>query len=130
MDFFLAVGSMIAELPRIRDMYLLHRYLQVFAVLRCYRLVNLFPRVLNLLVCCLMLICTIIVSLTYIQSNIIGDGQGITNLTFFTFWVLSLLCPISMQLFGGDFNTTTTVYDQEMRFDTFFQSFLALFQVQ
>ena len=52
MDFFLAVGSMIGELPHIRDMYLLHRYLQVFAVLRCYRLVNLFPRVLDLLVRC------------------------------------------------------------------------------
>ncbi|KAI9317892.1 Ion transport protein-domain-containing protein [Dichotomocladium elegans] len=86
-------------------------FYHLFPVLRAYRLVYLFPRVLDLL------------------SNVIGDGQGIINLTFLTFWILFLLCPISIQLFGGDFNKLTTTKDTEMRFDTFFQAFLALFQI-
>ena len=42
--------------------------------------------------------------------------------------MLWLLCPISIQLFGGDF-TASGLDAQEMRFDTFYQAFIALFQV-
>ncbi|KAI8874899.1 hypothetical protein K501DRAFT_280887, partial [Backusella circina FSU 941] len=60
-------------------------------------------------------------------SDVIGDGQGILNLTFFTFLVLLLLAPISVQLFGGDFNFVESD-EPSMRFDNSYQAFLALFQ--
>ncbi|KAG2227612.1 hypothetical protein INT45_002297, partial [Circinella minor] len=104
------LASTITELPIIRTKVLLYRYLQAFAIIRSYRLAYLFPRVLKLL------------------SSVIGDGQGIINLSFFTFWVLCLLCPLSIQLFGGDF-TASGSDAQEMRFDTFYQAFIALFQI-
>ncbi|KAI8147435.1 Ion transport protein-domain-containing protein [Fennellomyces sp. T-0311] len=110
-DFYIAIASVVNQLPVVRNQILLHRYLQVFAILRSYRLVYLFPRILQLL------------------SDVIGDGQGIINLTIFTFLVLCILCPISIQLFGGDFNTTAGSDETEMRFDTFYQAFIALFQI-
>ncbi|KAL0092618.1 Ion transport protein-domain-containing protein [Phycomyces blakesleeanus] len=73
--------------------------------------VYIFPRVLKLL------------------ASVISDGQGIRNLTFFTFLVLFLLCPISMQLFGGDFVPIEEVDEPGMRFDNFYQAFLSLFQI-
>jgi hypothetical protein len=51
------------------------------------------------------------------------------NLTFFTFLVLFLLAPISVQLFGGDFNFIGED-EASMRFDNSYQAFLALFQVR
>lgn len=58
----------------------------------------------------------------------IGDGQGIRNLTFFTFLVISLLAPIAVQLFGGDFGFVKED-EPSMRFDNSYQAFLAIFQV-
>lgn len=62
------------------------------------------------------------------QSDVIGDGQGIMNLTFFTFLVLLLLSPMSVQLFGGDFKFVPED-EPSMRFDNSYQAFLALFQI-
>jgi hypothetical protein len=59
----------------------------------------------------------------------LGDGEGVLNLSFFTFLVLFLLCPVAMQLFGGDFTHVAATDEPVMRFDTFYQSFLSLFQV-
>ncbi|CAO3626859.1 unnamed protein product [Cunninghamella echinulata] len=64
-----------------------------------------------------------------IYSDIIGDGQGIINLTFFTFMVLFLFCPIVTQFFGGDFQDIGDWDDPAMKFDNFYQSFLSLYQV-
>ncbi|KAG1114760.1 hypothetical protein G6F42_014107 [Rhizopus arrhizus] len=61
-------------------------------------------------------------------SDVIGDGQGIMNLTFFTFLVLLLLSPMSVQLFGGDFKFVQED-EPSMRFDNSYQAFLALFQI-
>lgn len=63
----------------------------------------------------------------YIQSDVVGDGQGLINLTFFTFLVLFLLAPISVQLFGGDFRFVDND-EPSMKFDNSYQAFLALFQ--
>ena len=62
----------------------------------------------------------------------IGDGRGILNLTVFTMVVLFLLTPISMQLFGGDFGFQGPAghEDPAMRFDSFYQAFLSLYQVR
>ncbi|KAI8343217.1 Ion transport protein-domain-containing protein [Chlamydoabsidia padenii] len=88
-----------------------HQFLQIFVLARSYRLIYFFPSVLQLL------------------SDVIGDGQGIINLTFFTFVVLFLFSPIAMQLFGGDFEEIAGIDDPVMRFDNFYQSFLSLFQI-
>ncbi|CEP10750.1 hypothetical protein [Parasitella parasitica] len=61
-------------------------------------------------------------------SDAVGDGQGILNLTFFTFLVLLLLSPMSVQLFGGDFKFVGQD-EPSMRFDNSYQAFLALFQI-
>lgn len=50
------------------------------------------------------------------------------NLTFFTFLVLLLLSPMSVQLFGGDFKFVQED-EPSMRFDNSYQAFLALFQI-
>lgn len=50
------------------------------------------------------------------------------NLTFFTFLVLLLLSPMSVQLFGGDFKFVPED-EPSMRFDNSYQAFLALFQI-
>ncbi|KAI9305722.1 Ion transport protein-domain-containing protein [Cunninghamella echinulata] len=88
-----------------------YRILQILSVSKCYRIVYFFPSVLQLL------------------SDIIGDGQGIINLTFFTFMVLFLFCPIATQFFGGDFQDIGDWDDPAMKFDNFYQSFLSLYQV-
>jgi hypothetical protein len=66
----------------------------------------------------------------YLQSTVLGDGEGVLNLTFFTFLVLFLLCPVAMQLFGGDFDVVAQIDEEVMRFDNFYQGFLSLFQVR
>lgn len=71
----------------------------------------------------------IYIYIIYNQSDIIGDGQGIINLTFFTFMVLFLFSPIVTQFFGGDFQDIGDWDDPGMKFDNFYQSFLALYQV-
>ncbi|KAI7904858.1 Ion transport protein-domain-containing protein [Cokeromyces recurvatus] len=108
-DFVIVIVTLINEIPYIKKSHY-YTYLLIFDVLRSYRVAYLFPGVLQLL------------------SDAIGDGQGILNLTFFTFLVLFLLAPMSVQLFGGDF---TFVGDNEpsMRFDNSYQAFLALFQI-
>ncbi|KAI7889601.1 Ion transport protein-domain-containing protein [Mucor mucedo] len=87
-----------------------HIYLLVFSVTRSYRIAYLFPGVVKLLV------------------YVIGDGQGIRNLTFFTFLVISLLAPIAVQLLGGDFGFVKED-EPSMRFDNSYQAFLAIFQI-
>ncbi|KAI9485907.1 MAG: Ion transport protein-domain-containing protein [Benjaminiella poitrasii] len=106
-DLVIAVLTLIDEWPSMKESKY-HVYLLIFAVLRSYRVAYLFPGVLQLL------------------SDAVGDGQGILNLTFFTFLVLFLLAPISVQLFGGDFKF---VDEPSMRFDNSYQAFLALFQI-
>ncbi|CAO3597547.1 unnamed protein product [Absidia cylindrospora] len=109
-DFIILAGSLCNTLlvPRSSK---LHQFLQIFVLARSYRLFYFFPGVLQLL------------------SDVIGDGQGIINLTSFTFIVLFLFSPIAMQLFGGDFGSIANRDDPVMRFDNFYQSFLSLFQI-
>ncbi|KAG2185318.1 hypothetical protein INT44_002108 [Umbelopsis vinacea] len=87
------------------------RYLTIFQVMRSYRVIFLLPPVYRLM------------------ANVLGDGEGVFNLTFFTFLVLFLLCPVAMQLYGGDFTHVAGIDEPVMRFDNFYQSFLALFQI-
>ena len=62
------------------------------------------------------------------MSSAIGSGEGVINVGLFLLWSTALFAPISMQLFGGDFGFMD--YDeQELRFDTFLQAFLSLFDV-
>lgn len=50
------------------------------------------------------------------------------NVGLFLLWSIALFAPISMQMFGGDFGFMN-YDDQELRFDTFLQAFLSLFDV-
>ncbi|OAD67005.1 hypothetical protein PHYBLDRAFT_70360 [Phycomyces blakesleeanus NRRL 1555(-)] len=109
-DLIIVLITLINEIDNVQNSPF-HSYVYIFAVCRSYRLVYIFPRVLKLL------------------ASVISDGQGIRNLTFFTFLVLFLLCPISMQLFGGDFVPIEEVDEPGMRFDNFYQAFLSLFQI-
>ncbi|KAI8644851.1 Ion transport protein-domain-containing protein [Parasitella parasitica] len=108
-DLVIAIATVVDEFSFVRESKY-HIYLLVFSVCRSYRIAYLFPGVLVLL------------------SDAIGDGQGILNLTFFTFLVLLLLSPISVQLFGGDFKFIEQD-EPSMRFDNSYQAFLALFQI-
>ncbi|KAF1800899.1 Ion transport protein-domain-containing protein [Mucor lusitanicus] len=108
-DMIIAIATVIDEFPFVRESRY-HLFLLVFSVCRSYRIAYLFPGVLRLLV------------------DVIGDGQGIMNLTFFTFLVLLLLSPMSVQLFGGDFKFVPED-EPSMRFDNSYQAFLALFQI-
>lgn len=129
-DLLIAVATILDEIIYIRNSQC-HMYMLIFKVLRSYRVAYLFPGVLSLVVCifeyqdCRCYFFDL--HSVFIQSDVIGDGQGLINLTFFTFLVLFLLAPISVQLFGGDFSF---VDDDEpsMRFDNSYQAFLALFQ--
>ncbi|KAI8062730.1 Ion transport protein-domain-containing protein [Gongronella butleri] len=111
-DLIIVVGAM-SNLLLVSPTSRLYQFLQIFAVCRCYRLIYLFPKSLELL------------------SSMIGDGRGILNLTVFTMVVLFLLTPISMQLFGGDFGFQgpAGLEDPAMRFDSFYQAFLSLYQI-
>ncbi|KAL9554146.1 hypothetical protein MBANPS3_002946 [Mucor bainieri] len=108
-DLVIVIATVIDELSFVRESRY-HLFLLVFGVCRSYRIAYLFPGVLQLL------------------SDVIGDGQGIMNLTFFTFLVLLLLSPMSVQLFGGDFKFAPED-EPSMRFDNSYQAFLALFQI-
>ncbi|KAL7311607.1 calcium channel protein [Mucor circinelloides] len=108
-DLVIVIASVIDEFSFVRESKY-HLFLLVFNVCRSYRIAYLFPGVLRLL------------------SDVIGDGQGIMNLTFFTFLVLLLLSPMSVQLFGGDFKFVQED-EPSMRFDNSYQAFLALFQI-
>ncbi|GAN08579.1 cation channel family protein [Mucor ambiguus] len=108
-DLIIVIATVADEFPFVRESKY-HLFLLVFSVCRSYRIAYLFPGVLRLL------------------SDVIGDGQGIMNLTFFTFLVLLLLSPMSVQLFGGDFKFVPED-EPSMRFDNWYQAFLALFQI-
>ncbi|KAH8553006.1 Ion transport protein-domain-containing protein [Umbelopsis sp. PMI_123] len=109
-DLTIAVSTSIILIPVIRYSSAF-RYLTVFQVARAYRIVYLLPPVYRLM------------------ENVLGDGEGVLNLSFFTFLVLFLLCPVAMQLFGGDFDVVALTDEPVMRFDNFYQSFLSLFQI-
>ncbi|KAK4512387.1 uncharacterized protein ATC70_003085 [Mucor velutinosus] len=108
-DLIIAIATVMDEFSFVRESRY-HLFLLVFSVCRSYRVAYLLPGVLRLL------------------SDVIGDGQGIINLTFFTFLVLLLLSPMSVQLFGGDFRFVPED-EPSMRFDNSYQAFLALFQI-
>jgi len=108
-DLFLVVATCIIQLPMIQGSSA-YKYLTIFQCLRFYRLILCLPRVRRLL------------------SSAIGSGEGVINVGLFLLWSTALFAPISMQLFGGDFGFMD--YDeQELRFDTFLQAFLSLFDV-
>ncbi|KAI8370635.1 Ion transport protein-domain-containing protein [Radiomyces spectabilis] len=109
-DFIIAIITLVIELAFVKHGQA-YRYLTLFSILRSYRLIFLLPRVLSLL------------------SDVIGDGQGVLNLTLFTFLVLFLFSPIAVQLFGGDYDPSEDDEMPFMRFDNFYQAFLALFQI-
>ncbi|RCI02224.1 calcium channel protein, partial [Rhizopus stolonifer] len=108
-DFVLMLGTILGEFSFIKSSKYHHLFV-LFAILRSYRIAYLFPGVLQLI------------------SDVVGEGQGIINLTFFTFLVLFLLSPLSVQLFGGDF-TFVDENEPSMRFDNFYQAFLSVFQI-
>ncbi|KAI8967340.1 Ion transport protein-domain-containing protein [Mycotypha africana] len=108
-DFIIVIATLVGLLAPVRSSQY-HALLVVFPVIRSYRLVYLFPGVLQLI------------------SDIVSDGQGIRNLTIFTFLVLLLFSPISVQLFGGGFQFVG-IDEPSMRFDNSYQAFLALFQI-
>ncbi|KAI8579947.1 hypothetical protein K450DRAFT_239855 [Umbelopsis ramanniana AG] len=110
LDFVIAISTCIILIPPIRNSPA-YRYLTIFQVVRSYRIIYLLPPVYHLI------------------ANVLGDGEGVLNLSFFTFLVLFLLCPVAMQLYGGDFTHVAATDEPVMRFDTFYQSFLALFQI-
>ncbi|CAO3675097.1 unnamed protein product [Umbelopsis ramanniana] len=108
-DLFLVVATCIIQLPMIQGSSA-YKYLTIFQCLRFYRLILCLPRVRRLL------------------SSAIGSGEGVINVGLFLLWSTALFAPISMQLFGGDFGFMD--YDeQELRFDTFLQAFLSLFDL-
>ncbi|ORX58316.1 hypothetical protein DM01DRAFT_1372373 [Hesseltinella vesiculosa] len=111
-DLILVIGAL-ANLLLVDVTTNLFRILELFSVCRCYRLIYLLPRTLDLL------------------SSMIGDGQGVLNLTVFTVMVLLLLTSVSMQVFGGDFGyrDAEDEFDPGMRFDSFYQSFLSIYQI-
>ncbi|KAI8364970.1 Ion transport protein-domain-containing protein [Blakeslea trispora] len=106
LDSVIVLATVLDSLPFLNNW---HTIFILFPIIRFYRIFFLFPGVLKLL------------------SDVIGDGQGIQNLTCFTFLVLFILSSISVQLFGGDFGFVQG--EAAMSFDSFYQAFLSIFQI-
>ncbi|KAI8381166.1 Ion transport protein-domain-containing protein [Radiomyces spectabilis] len=106
-DLFLVIATCIIQLPMIQDSPS-YKYLTIFQVARLYRLFICIPRVQRLLYAAL------------------GTGESFINVLIFLVLSTALCSPIFMQMFGGDFVDFIEPNATEMRFDTFWQSFLTL----
>ncbi|KAI8093916.1 Ion transport protein-domain-containing protein [Halteromyces radiatus] len=106
-DLFLVIITCVIQLPVIQD-HPAYMYLTIFQVLRMYRLFLCIPRLEKLL------------------NAALGTGESVINVIIFLLWSTALFAPIFMQLFGGDFVGFMEPNDDRLRFDTFWQSFLAL----
>jgi hypothetical protein len=59
----------------------------------------------------------------------LGTGESVINVVIFLLLSTALFAPIFMQMFGGDFVEFMEPNDDRLRFDTFWQAFLALIMV-
>ncbi|KAI8064552.1 Ion transport protein-domain-containing protein, partial [Gongronella butleri] len=109
-DLALVIVTCVIQLPTIQDSPM-YRYLTIFQVLRLYRLFMCIPRLEKLLFAAL------------------GTGESVINVMIFLLLSTALFSPIFMQLFGGDFSYIMEDNDPELRFDTFWQSFLTLIMI-
>ncbi|KAG0175172.1 calcium channel protein [Apophysomyces sp. BC1021] len=105
-DLFLVITTCVIQLPVIQDSEA-YKYLTIFQCLRTYRLFLCLPRVRRILAAAL------------------GSGESITNVVVFLVLATALCSPIFMLMFGGDFGFIEP-NETELRFDTFWQSFVTL----
>ncbi|CAO3588343.1 unnamed protein product [Absidia cylindrospora] len=110
LDLFLVIVTCVIQLPMIQDSSI-YMYLTIFQILRMYRLFLCIPRLEKLL------------------NAALGTGESVMNVVIFLLLSTALFAPIFMQMFGGDFVDFIEPNDDRLRFDTFWQSFLALIMI-
>ncbi|KAI8338655.1 Ion transport protein-domain-containing protein [Chlamydoabsidia padenii] len=109
-DLFLVIVTCVIQLPMIQDSGV-YMYLTVFQILRMYRLFLCVPRLEKLL------------------NAALGTGESVVNVVIFLLLCSALFAPMFMQMFGGDFVDIMEPNADRLRFDTFWQSFLALIMI-
>ncbi|KAI9483591.1 MAG: Ion transport protein-domain-containing protein [Benjaminiella poitrasii] len=109
-DLFLVITTCVIQLPMIQDSWT-YKYLTIFQILRLYRLFICIPRVRRLLVAAL------------------GTGESVIYVMVFLILATALCSTAFMQMFGGDYGNIVTNTDPANKFDTFWESFVALIVV-